>query len=531
MAHFDQNIHLYFHLASNHPICFYFFNIFKHLGFYSPYPVFINNKYCASQMIQLKNSWSTPQTPSTKFILHYLLPGLLVFSIALLVRLYLTYSIGNSGDEFERWYQSKRVLESIGMDRLDHHTLRWSINIPTLIFQWLLGTKPVIYYLIPASFGALATLFVFTISRSIAGMSAGFFAALLFTVTPQISIAANNLMPAIFSCTYLLGTVYFTLRFVENRKDTYLIFATLFMFFAYGSKVPNLFFLPGLIIFIYWRTNRLRPLLLFLSLLLLLFILETIGIALYTGEFVWLGRIHYLSQHMDVMQDEQWAYHISDIWKRWLLLPGYWQCLLIGSLICGTFILFSKNKKYNKSISLVFLMLLSFSFISTLAITSIDPLRFVQPPINRYLTVTIPFAVIIICCTLSLTNLVLTPAMTIVLCWFWASSNYQKQLSPTWTPAVLRANEYQETISEHWRNDYALLFKFSKDARLYRAVYLEDDILFKSDGTVERIGRVAPSRFDYPSRLPILFVMSKTKAPVGYLELTRKQAIKSKKNF
>lgn len=482
-------------------------------------------------MIQQTNTLKNSQNPTNKFILHYLLPGMLVFSIALLVRLYLTDSIGNAGDEFERWYQSKRVLQGIGMDRLDHHTLRWSINIPTLIFQWLLGTKPVIYYLIPASFGALASLFVFNISRLIAGLSAGFFSSFLFTVTPQISRAGTQLMPAIFSCAYLLGTVYFTLRFVENKKTSYLILATLFMFLAYGSKVPNLFFLPGLIVFIYWRTNTLRPLLLFLSLLLLLFILETIGIALYSGEFVWMGRIHYLSQHMDVMQEEKYVYLFSDIWKRWLLLPGYWQSLLIGALICGIFIFFSRHKKHNKSILLVFLMLLSFSFITTLAITSIDPLRFVQPPINRYLTVTIPFAVIIICCTLSMINIVLTSAMMIVLCWFWATNNYQNKLKPTWTPAVLRANEYQETISDHWRNDYAFLFKFSKDARLYRAVYLEDDILFKSDGSVERIGRVAPTRFDHPTKLPILFVMSRTKTPVGYLELTRKQAFKSKKNF
>ena len=471
------------------------------------------------------------QNPPPNFILYYLSPGLLIFSIALLIRLYLTYSIGNAGDEFERWYQSKRVLEGIGMDRLDHHTLRWSINIPTLIFQWLLGTKPVIYYLIPASFGALASLFVFNISRSIAGLSAGLFSSFLFTVTPQISIAGNNLMPAIFSCAYLLGSVYFTLRFVENNKSSYLIFAALFMFLAYGSKVPNLFFLPGLIVFIYWRTNSLSPLLLLLSLLLLFFIIETIGIALYAGEFVWLGRIHYISQHLDVMHEQEWAYHFSDIWKRWLILPVYWQGLLVASLICGTFVLFSRNKKHNKEILLIFLMLLTFSFISTFAITSIDPLRFVQPPINRYLTVTIPFAIIIVCCTFSLRNKALTPALTIVLCWFWATNNYQHQLTPTWTPAVLRANEYQKTISEHWRNDYALLFKFSKDARLYRAVYLEDDILFKSDGSVERIGRVAPAILYYPTKLPILFVISRTKAPVGYLELTREQAIKSKKNF
>ena len=475
----------------------------------------------------LKNS----RTPSRDFILHYLLPGLAVFGIAFLIRLYLTYPIGNSGDEFERWYQSKRVLQGIGMDRLDHHTLRWSVNLPLLVFQWLLGTKPVIYYLIPATFGALASLFVFNISRGIAGLSAGLIASFLFTVTPEISKAGSQLMPEIFSCAYLLGTAYFTLKFVENNKASSLVIATIFLFFAYGSKVPNLFFLPGLIVYIYWRTRALRPLILFLSLLFLLFVLETIAIALYTGEFAWLGRIHYLGQHMDVMEGEQWAYHYSDIWKRWLLLPGYWQSLLIGSLFCGVISLLFGRKEGNKMILLLFLMLISFSFITTFAITSMDPVRFAQPLINRYLTVTIPFAIIVICCTLSLLHIILTPAMMIVLCWFWATNNYQSQLTTAWTPALVQANDYQKAISDHWRNDYALLFKFSKDSRLYRAVYLEDDILFKGDGSVERIGRVTPTRLDFPSKLPIVFVMSRTKTPVGYLELTRKQAFKSKKTF
>ena len=473
----------------------------------------------------------TSQNHTIRFIYQYLLPGILVFCIALLIRLYLTYSVGNAGDEFERWYQSKRVLQGIGMDRLDHHTLRWSINLPLLMFQWLLGTNAAIYYFIPASFGALASLFVFKITRSIAGLSVGGLAAFLFTITPQITKSGSQLMPEIFSCAYILGTAYFILRFSENKKVFYLIVATIFMFLAYGSKVPNLFFLPGLIIFIYWQTDSLRPLILFLSLLLLLFIFETIGIALYTGDLVLTGRIHYLSQHMGVMQEDQWAYHFSDIWRRWLILQGYWQILLVGSLICALFMPFLSNKEARAKILLIFLMLISFAFVSTFAITSIEPIRFVQPLINRYLTVTIPFAVIMVCSTLGLLHVTIPAVITIALAWFWATNTYHRQMQPTWTPAVLRANQYQKTISDHWRNNYALLFKYSKDARLYRALYLEDDILFKGDGSVERIGRISPARFNFPTKIPIVFVMSKTKSPVGYLELAREQEFKSKKDL
>ena len=482
-------------------------------------------------MIGRTNNLLNSPNQSRRVVFHSLLPGVLVFGIALLIRLYLTYSVGNSGDEFERWYQGKRVLQGIGMDRLDHHTLRWSINLPMLMFQWLLGTKPAIYYLIPASFGALASLFVFKISRSIAGLSVAILAAFLFTVTPQIAKSGSQLMPAIFSCAYILGTAYFILRFSENRKNSYLISAAIFMFLAYGSKVPNLFFLPGLVIFIYWQTDSLRPLVLFLSLLLLLFILETIGIALYTGDFVLTGRIHYLSQHMGVMQEDQWAYHFSDIWRRWLKLPGYWQILLAGALLCGLFMPFLRNDETRVKIWLLFLMLLSFSFITTFAITSLEPVRFAQPLIDRYLTVTIPFAIIIMCSTIGLIHMAFSAALTLTLAWFWATNTYHSQLNPTWTPAVLRANQYQKTISDHWRKDYALLFKLSKDARLYRSLYLEDDILFKGDGSVERIGRISPARFELPTKLPIVFVMSKSRNPAGYLELTRKQEFKSKKDL
>ena len=490
-------------------------------------PSYIQMNSFSSFNVTLKNS----QNLTHQFILHNLLPGLLVFLVALLIRLYLTYPVGNSGDEFERWYQSKRILNAVGMDRMDHHTLRWSVNIPVLIFQWLFGTKPVVYYLIPACFGALASLFVFNISRLITGLRTGFVSSFLFTVTPQISQVGSQLLTEIFSCTYLLGTAYFILRYFKNNRNSYLIFATIFMFLAYGSKEPNLFFLPGLTIYIYWRAKSLFPPVLFLSLLLLLFFVETAGVALYSGEFGWLGRINYLNQHMDVMQGEEMVYKLSDIWSRWFILPGYWQCLLVASLICGLFTFWARHQENNHMIHLITLMLISFSLISTFAIISIDPLRFAQPLRSRYLTVTIPFAVIIICNTLAYLHILLTPAVAILLCWFWATHNYQNQLQPTWTPSVLGVNEYQRKISDHWRDGYALLFKYSKDARLYRAVYLEDDIVFKNDGSVERIGGIPSLDIHFPTKLSVLHIMSRGRTPKGYLELTRKQAIISKRDF
>lgn len=473
-------------------------------------------------------------TTRNRHFISVILPGLLIFSLALFIRFYFTYSIGDAGDEFVKWYQNKRVLQGLGWDRLDHHTVRWSLNTPTLIVQWLFGNKAAVYYITPAFFGALAALFVFGVTRSISGTTTAVFAALLFSVTPPVVSAGSQFLPAIFTCAYVLGTAYFLLRYTESKPRRYrwLVLAALFLFFAYGTKVPNLFFLPGIIIFLLWRTRPLlKPTVLLLAVLFGLFILETIGLAIFTGDFVWSGRLHYLGFHMERMLEETHVYQVADIWKRWLMLPGYWQWLLLAACAGAVIGWLTRKSGDNSGIVLVFLMLFSFSFLTTFAITDLEPLRFVQPLRPRYLTVTIPLAIILLCCGLSRLHVALVPLAVVLFCWPWATHNYTKELRSDWVPAVLRANDYQKTISDHWRNGYALLFKRSKHVRLYRAAYLDDDILFKDDGTVEPMTKVFSEKFDFPTKSPIIFMISRTDEPVGYLELTRSQQIQSKKDF
>jgi hypothetical protein len=475
-----------------------------------------------------------PPLARNDYFISHVFPGLVIFSLALIIRFYFTYSIGDAGDEFVKWFQNKRVLQGLGWDRLDHHTVRWSLNTPTLLVQWLFGSKAAVYYIAPACFGALAALFVFLITRFIAGTTTAVFAAFLFSVAPPITKAGSQFLPAIFTIAYVLGSAYFLLRYSDSnqRQNRWLILAALFLFFAYGTKVPNLFFLPGIVIFLWWRSRPfLQPIIFFLAILLGLYILETISLALYTGDFVWSGRLHYLGFHMERMTGETHVYALSDIWKRWLLLPAYWQWLLLLACGVGLIGLVKRDSGRNYGIILIFLMLLSFSLLTTFAIVELDPLRFAQPLRVRYLTVTIPLALIVLCSGLHLLHTVLVPVVVLFFCWPWATHHHAAQLRSDWVPAVLRANGYQKTISDHWRNDYALLFKGAKHSRLYRAAYLDDDILFKSDGSVERIGRISPARFGISTNLPILFVMSKTKNPVGYLELTRAQEIRNKKDF
>lgn len=463
---------------------------------------------------------------------YVLLPGLLVFTAALLIRLYLTYSIGDSGDEFIKWYETKRVLYGLGWDRFDHHTVRWSLNSPVLLAQWLFGTKPAVYYFAPVFFGALASLFVFNIARSISGIWTGIAAVLLFTIAPSVSRAGSQFLPAIFTCAYVLGSAYFILCYTRRRSQhsAYLVVAALFMFLAYGTKVPNLFFLPGICLFLYWRSRSLKPILIFLLILLAFYIAETIGLALFTGEFKWTGRLYYLGFHMNRMLEEEHIYHFSDIWKRWTILPAYWQVLLASACASGIFAWTRKLDDCSSGIILIFFMLLSFSILTTFAITDADPLRFVQPLRPRYLTITLPLAVIVSICAIAMINIVMAPVTVLVFCMVWVP-NYSAQLRPDWVPAVLRVNDYQKSISDHWRNNYALCFKRAKHSRLYRSVYLEDDILFKKDGSIEKITRINPKRFSFPTGQPIIFMISRTNMPIGYLELARSQSFVSKKDF
>lgn len=479
-------------------------------------------------------SIGTPISSQNSKFISLILPWLLIFTLALFIRFYFTYSIGDAGDEFVKWYQNKRVLQGLGWDRLDHHTVRWSLNTPTLIIQWLFGNSASVYYITPAIFGALAALFVFAITRLIAGTTTAVLAAFLFSVAPPVVKAGSQFLPAIFTCAYVLGSAYFLLQYTKGKPGQirFLILAALFLFMAYGTKVPNLFFLPGIVIFLLWQTRPfLGPTVLFLTILLGLYILETIGLALYTGDFVWSGRVHYLGFHMERMLGERHVYQFSDIWKRWMMLPVYWRWLLLAACAGAVIAWVKRQRGSNSGIFLVFLMLLSFSLLTTFAIAELEPLRFVQPLRVRYLTVTIPLAVIVLCCGIRLIHISLVPMAVLLFCWPWALNNYAVQLRPDWVPAVLRANGYQRTISDHWRNSYALLFKSAKVSRLYRAAYLDDDILFKEDGTVEPITRVLSKKFDFPTKIPVIFMISRTDQPIGYLELTRSQEIRSKKDF
>ena len=74
-----------------------------------------------------------------------------------------------------------------------------------------------------------------------------------------------------------------------------------------------------------------------------------------------------------------------------------------------------------------------------------------------------------------------------------------------------------------------ILFLLDQD-KAY-TIFFVDDIVFKNDGSVERIGGIPSLDIHFPTKLSVLHIMSRGRTPKGYLELTRKQAIISKRDF
>ena len=457
---------------------------------------------------------------------------LLVFIAALLIRFYLTYPVHAGGDAFTKWFRIRTGLNGHGWgDLIDHHQLRWSMNIPTVLAQYFLGSQPAVYYLPSALFGALTAVFAFLIGRLLGNAWIGLVCALLVSLDPRFTQAASQFLPSVYSCAYILGFLYFLLLYClgPERRPLHLSLAVLFMFLAYGAKIPNLFFLPGAMLFLWWSTRSLRTVVVFMAALAALFAVETVVIGLATGEFHLLGRVSFLSHHTGRDID----YEIADIWGRWTQLTFYWRWLLLGSLAVAILAWFNRDREKWTGILLISASLLSFVFFTTFAIIDLDPLKLAQPLRVRYLTVTLPVVILLVVLGshLLMRFLPLLPIGFVL--WIWYLDYRENELKfRQWQPAVLHINDYQELISDHWRQGYALIFKSRKFAKLYRSVYLTDDILFKEDGTLEPLELVPPSlvNFTDTNKKEIYFI-GRTKQPIGYIRANHVLRIRQKVTF
>ena len=416
--------------------------------------------------------------------------GLALFVALYVIKLFFTPEITVSGDEFEKWYEGRRVVNGLALSRLDHHTARFGIMWPTYAFQTIFGTSPAVYHLLMsavyAGIGTLGFLIVRAISQH---TLLAIVSALLVTSVPLYFSLGSQLMPAPFATLYLFLTLFFLTKFKQNNASISLIVLTALAFMlAYGSKVTSLYVLPAILVYLLATSGKLSTIK-FLGILAIFYFIEQFMNWRLLGEFSLFSRLNMMATHMGAL--EGFVYQPKDIFGRWGLLKPSLLALMLFCMVMS-FIILIKKQAHSMPFLLA-LVLLSYSFFITFSIVSLSPLKFAEPLILRY------FLPLVMLAYLSLPILLYTlfnnsvmgalAASTVLIIvnfpGMWAYKNDN----------VFNVNSYANHIDEHYQSGTWLIFSHGKAARLHRAVYLSDQSLFKDNTKIPEIGRTFSNYF------------------------------------
>lgn len=315
---------------------------------------------------------------------------ILLLFLTLWVRSSTQMMIHTGVDERDYWYAAKTLVLGYEYPDLTHRTVRWSIIVPTAILQLIFGTHPNIYYLGPLINALIQTLVLYCIGRDIRGRMTGIVAAIFLIFFPYQIRAASQIRPEIFSITYIALCMYFLIRFIkkENRLIN-LVLSSLFLFLAYMAKITNLFFLPGIIIalLLYEKEHRLRNVVAYGGVLLLLYLAETASYAVFSSyDF---GRLSIISSNHLSSDYTVPLMKISDLLKRYSTeyLDAYWSVSFIAFAFAAAYC-YIRSK--DRAIRIIIVMTASFFFFITFTVSSLNPLLPAEDFINRYFCAVLP---------------------------------------------------------------------------------------------------------------------------------------------
>jgi hypothetical protein len=310
-----------------------------------------------------------------------ILLALVIFAV--FFRLATLMMIHTGVDERDYWYSGKTIAHGLPYPELSHRTTRFSIILPVAAVQFLLGSRPNVYYVLPILNAALQAALAFIIGMRLRGRLTGFLAGLAMVLFPYMARAGSQVRPEIFSITYILLAFYFLVEYLdrEEREILPLMWTALFLFIAYESKITNLFFVPGIILAILIYKKRPSHAFLLAGTLLGLFLLETGAYAIFT-EYKF-GELEIILKHHTLSGEPFVVERFLDLFQRYSSskLQVYWQ---LPFLLFGIAALFYLVKGTSKSMATIAVAGLSFFLCMTFEVSSIHPIMPAEPFINRY---------------------------------------------------------------------------------------------------------------------------------------------------
>lgn len=302
-------------------------------------------------------------------------------------------------DERDYWYSAKAISQGSAVEYpyINHRTIRWAVILPVAAQQLITGTAPNAYYVMPILNSLAQTILLYLLGKRLYGRKTAVLACLCLIFFPYQIRSASQVRPEIFSITYILAMVLFFAYYVKApaaRRLFPLTVAAFMMFLAYEAKITNLFFMPGMFIlaYLYRKKSWVKDSLVFGSIPLLLFIVETLLYARFTGYRF--GHLEIISaNHLEGMEGLS---SLREIFNRYRspYLQIYWQIpfAVFAALVVWTFV-----KHRTRELLLVIIPALSFFFFITFTVSSVHPLKMAEPFINRYFSAVLPLVFLIIC--------------------------------------------------------------------------------------------------------------------------------------
>ena len=249
----------------------------------------------------------------------FLLGALLVATLG--VRLWTLRTPDLGGDAAFKWF----FLRSWAAENpwvFDHHTARFSINVPAWLALRLFGSHPNVMYVAPLAAALAQVPLLYGVGRALGLRWAGLLACLLLLVFEPMADAASQFLPGIFQATYLLGALHAVVRFDCERRRRWAIAAGIWLFAAYLAMVTTVYVLPGFVLALWLPRRRSGDVAWALGAFAVLWAVETAGYALWSkypfGQFQLI-----LSTHTDVKPITFWG-----LFERYAALPPDWQLVL-----------------------------------------------------------------------------------------------------------------------------------------------------------------------------------------------------------
>lgn len=165
------------------------------------------------------------------------------------------------GDALTVWEFARNLV--LGGDfpaRLNHHTTRFGLVLPTMVVQWLFGSQATSYFIGPLIASVLLHLWIYLIVRKLSGPVGAVLSVLcLLGFSPMVR-ASSQILPEAYGPMYAAFATYAALLFTDAstmRGRWLALTATgVGIIFAYGAKEVYLFYAPGVALLVWFGGTK-----------------------------------------------------------------------------------------------------------------------------------------------------------------------------------------------------------------------------------------------------------------------------------